>query len=808
MKSYLPNLYQLKRESSTFSLYTFAIALFTIFVIAGTFVSFFSFGGNWYASQWDQSLSPDVLAQLPSNQSTRILAADGSLLYEMYDKENREEIDLMEDINNQVDSKPVAELGGKNYIPLVMQHAMLALEDENFYTNENGLPIRNIIGAGVDCLVSSGSNCRGASGIYQQLIKNKTNDDSKSMDRKIQEIISAYRLGESGLFTHQEVLKMYLNTVGFGRNAHGVQKAAKTYFGKDIKDVTVAEACQLASFPQIPPDNNTPLQDPNAPDTKYYNDRKNTCLDYLSEKIIESKPNVALKDQKTFITTEQSELYKKEVFKFVDTKKEKRFPHFVDYVIQEIAYKKLTSKGDDIFRIEGVNERELLANPNAPIEQRRVLNQIGDGIYAATIRELQRGGYVIRTSINPKAQETLERNLAKTPLANFGGNNYGGVVLDGSSGNIVAMVGSRDYNNANIGGQTNQIALQNPYYSTAGNAWHTVGSTFKIYDYTAAFLAGANPSTPVANNCMKFGKRQNILENYSKGFCSGTYSMRESLQQSYNIAAAKALYIAGNGLRPKPNYTSADQDENGNASVRDVAEKMGVSFQVKKNKATTYNEDGSTKEQGFDSVLGSVAAIGGDEVNFLSHATGVNTIAQSGNLRTATPFVAIEYKGVGDLELRDLYKERMADGSSSPYPQKDSVIDKGVANQVTDVLTTARQRSLFTWKVDGHDVAGKSGTATRSFGGNEMTSDFTIVSFTKKYTSVLWAGRTTADGGQGIANLDSTSNLGVTAMRPLMQELHAGVAETRFSQDGLQDHKGQKLTPKQIEKYNEAAQVF
>ena len=244
MAHYLPNLHQLKRNAEANSFYNFGMSMFVFFTICAIIVSSLTFVGSWISYQWELSPDSEKILSAKSSESTKILASDGSLLYEMFDKENREVVEAMETLTD----KPV----NKNYIPLSMQYSILALEDYQFYYNEYGVPLSNIVGAGVECITSGGANCRGASGIYQQLVKNKTQNDEQTIDRKIQEIISSYKLGISEDVTHDQVLNLYLNTVGFGLNAHGVQKASKTYFKKDIKDVTLPQACFLAGLPQIP----------------------------------------------------------------------------------------------------------------------------------------------------------------------------------------------------------------------------------------------------------------------------------------------------------------------------------------------------------------------------------------------------------------------------------------------------------------------------------------------------------------------------------------------------------------------------
>ncbi len=764
MAQFLPSIHQLKRSTEANSFYSFGIAMFTFFTICAVVVSSLTFIGSWVSYQWELSPDSEKILSTKSSESTKILASDGSLLYEMFDKENREVIEPMENLTD----KPV----NKNYIPLSMQYAILALEDYQFYYNENGVPLSNIVGAGVECITTGGSNCRGASGIYQQLVKNKTLNDEQTIDRKIQEIISSYKLGISEDVTHDQVLNLYLNTVGFGLNAHGVQKASKTYFKKDIKDVTLPQACFLAGLPQIPPNRNTNLSDPNSSDYKYYLSRKDTCLENLADSKKNIKPS-----SKSFISQEQLAIYKTEEIKVESEETFKKYPHFVDFVIQEIAYKFLTAKGEKIAPNNITDEDK----DNQRIEK---LALYGTLVYDKTIKELKTGGYVIQTTIDPGIQEKLERNLEKANVYGVGGNNYAGVTLDGPTGGIVSMVGSRDFTDRLIGGENNQIGGYSPFdnnYST----FHTVGSTFKIYDYSYALSAGINPLTRLSNAPYKFGGRDNAMTNFIKTY-AGTDTVQRSLAQSYNIGAAKALWIGGNGLNP--NFSSYDQGMNSVDGLYDYGSSMGLTFARSKKSMT----------EGDYTANPSPMAIGTEDVNLLSHATGANTIAQAGKLRTATPFVSIKYQD------RDIYKERMALGDKAPYKNNDKAIEEGVANQISKILNVQDNNSLLRGSrvPEGWNFSAKTGTATRSKDGKEeREAELSVISWSPKYTSLMWIGNTNvkASGGWDYlrGGVDSGGNLAKPAMMPYMYELHEDKPGQLFTSNGLSEFRGQLLTVKQ-----------
>jgi membrane peptidoglycan carboxypeptidase len=772
MPHYLPNIHQLKKQANHSSLYGFALTIFTFFVIASITVSSLSFVGSWISYQWELSPDSEKILSTKTSESTKILASDGSLLYEMYDKENREIIDTMETIAD----KPT----NKNYIPLNMQYAILALEDSNFYYNDNGVPISNIVGAGIECLTSGGSNCRGASGIYQQLVKNKTLNDEQTIDRKIQEIISSYKLGVSEDLTHDQVLSLYLNTVGFGLNAHGVQKAAKVYFKKDIKDVTLAQACFLAGLPQIPPNRNTDLKDPNGGEFSYYLNRKNICLENLADAKKAIKPGT-----KSYISKEQLEVYKQEEIKIETEDTFKRYPHFVDYVIQEIAYKFLTVKGDKIA------QNNLNSSQDDKDKLKLEFAQYGTLVYDKTVRELKTGGYVIQTSLDPNVQGILERNLSNARYGSVGANNGAGVILDGPTGSILAMQGSKDFNNREITGEINQIGTYSPFDSNY-TANHTVGSTMKIYDYSLALDAGMHPNTLLNNKPFQFALRTNQLENFTKNGFGPTTTAAVSLAKSYNVGAAKAAFIGGNGLNVS--FTSVEAGKKTVLALRDWAKSMGVKFS---------SSDDLIAEVSNPSSM----AIGSEDINLLSHATGVNTIAQGGKLRTASPFVSIKYQD------RDLYKEKMALGDRSPYKINDKAIDQGVANQISKILNIQDPSSLlYGRKVSpGWNFAAKTGTATRAIGNDEFEAELTAVSWSPKYTTLVWMGNTINNSrgwGPLRKGVDSGSNLADPTLIPIMNELHNDKEGQKFSTEGLSEFRGMLLTDKQKSVFSQVRGVY
>ena len=204
------------------------ITLFVVLVIAGCVVLFSI--GKYIWSQRNTEIAS--LSSFKMNQSSTVYVDDGSGNYTEYMKfyasENRSWVDFAD-------------------IPDAMKNAMVAIEDKRFYEH-NGVDWKTTFGAVVKMVTGQGG--AGGSTITQQLIKNVTKDDEVSINRKIREIFSALNLEKK--YSKDEILEYYLNYVYFGSGCNGVQAAAQTYFGKDIKDCDIAECAAIAGITQNP----------------------------------------------------------------------------------------------------------------------------------------------------------------------------------------------------------------------------------------------------------------------------------------------------------------------------------------------------------------------------------------------------------------------------------------------------------------------------------------------------------------------------------------------------------------------------
>lgn len=199
--------------------------------------------------------------------------------------------------------------------------AMVAVEDKRFWSHQ-GVDWRRTLGASASLFIP-GASRGGGSTIHQQLIKNLTGDDDYRIDRKVREIFRALNLAQN--YTHEQVLEAYLNVVPFGQNTNGIQAAAKTYFDKDAKDLTLAEAACIVGITQKPTAHNPFLY------PEVNKERQEWVLFEMLDQglITEAEYNQALKQKLNFKKTEYFESLSVPSSYFAD--------HVIDSVITDLA---------------------------------------------------------------------------------------------------------------------------------------------------------------------------------------------------------------------------------------------------------------------------------------------------------------------------------------------------------------------------------------------------------------------------------------------------------------------------------------
>lgn len=532
--------------------------------------------------------------------------------------------------------------GNRTFVKVgqISQHlkdATIATEDSRFYTNPGFDPIaifRAVFGA-----VTSGETQGGASTITQQLARALLLDEEerseRSITRKIREIILAAEMYRT--YEKDEILELYLNEINYGNRAYGIQAAAETYFGKSAADLTLAEASLLAGLPQAPA-----WWDPFTNPEKALG-RQTEVLGAMV--------------REGYITPQQAQEAINEmsvrIYQLTPPNVTLKYPHFIVTVLQQ-------------------------------------LEQANDA------QSIYRGGLNIYTTIDPAAQQLAENTLAnhRGTLANYGANNGAMVVMDPRSGEILALVGSVDFNDETISGQVNMaLAPRQP------------GSTIKPFVYLAAMKQGWTASTLIWDIPTAFPDGANPPyqpKNYDDEF-HGPMLLRPSLGNSYNIQAVKAMEYVG------------------------VCNFIGYANTIG---LTSLKNDGCA-EYGAATNYGLALALGGGEIPPLEMATAYAIIANQGQL--VVPHSITRITDNSDAELF----RYLPPPAVQVIPAEDAYI-------ISDILSdnNARQPEFGLNNnliIPGHRVAVKTGTSGSS--RNDVRDAWSI-GFTPEVVTAVWTGRT------------------------------------------------------------------
>jgi len=401
-------------------------------------------------------------------------------------------------------------------IPETVRQATLAAEDSNFY-NHKGFDIRGIVRAFVRNLQNAEIS-EGGSTITQQLVKKALLGDQRTFSRKIRELMLAIEIERR--FSKDEILWMYLNQIPYGGNAYGIESASQSYFGKHASELSLAESALLAALPKSP--------------------------SYLSPYGTHTDQLYARKD---FIIRRMNELG------YVD-----------EQAAQEATAAQLT------FRPRSVS----ISAPHFVIMAKEYLEKrFGEEM-------VEGGGFKIITTLDAKLQSTAEElvtRYADINTKNYRASNAALVAIDPKTGDVLALVGSKDYFDVAAEGNFN-VATAN----------RQPGSAFKPFAYATAFEKGY-PDTTVLFDVKtefnplcaatgtqvrdRFGAQCYHPQNYD-GRNRGPISMRDSLQQSINLTSVKTLYLAGINdtvaLAKKMGITTLDNTESGLSLVLGGAE--------------------------------------------------------------------------------------------------------------------------------------------------------------------------------------------------------------------------------------------
>ena len=510
-------------------------------------------------------------------------------------------------------------------MPRHIKNATVAIEDAEFYEHR-GIKPSAILRAVFANILSLGFS-QGGSTITQQVIKNSLLTSEKTIARKLKEWVLAVKLEKA--LTKDEILALYLNETPYGGALYGVEAAAESYFGKPAAELTLAESAYLAALPQAPT-----FYSPFGTHRDRLEERKNLVLQsMLTHGFITAREHTAaLAERPSFKPPEEGGI---------------KAPHFVFYIREYLVEK----YGEDA---------------------------------------LERRGLKVTTTLDYELEREAEAVVAEYAAQNkknFNAENAGLLALDPATGQILAMVGSRNYFDPDIDGNFNvTLARRQP------------GSAFKPFVYAEALRKGYTPETVVfdlktqfSTSCAPddFSKAAPCFspDNYDSVF-RGPVTFRQALAQSLNVPSVKVLYLAGIPESLK------------------LAKDLGI---------TTLADAG---RYGLSLVLG------GGEVTLLDMTSSYGVLAADGTRNAPTGILKVE-DGTGALLE-----------SFSPRPVQ--VLAPEIARQVTDILADNEARTPAFGErsylyFEGRDVAAKTGTT------NDYR-DAWIVGYTPALSVGAWAG--------------------------------------------------------------------
>ena len=525
-----------------------------------------------------------------------------------------------------------------------IKNATVAIEDDQFY-NHWGVDVRAIIRAAVSNLTAGDLlGGQGGSTITQQVIKNSILESDKRLTRKIKEAILALKLER--MLTKDEILNHYLNESPYGGTIYGIEEASQAFFGKPASDISLPEAAYLAALPQAP----TRL-------SPYGNNKD--LLDARADRVLERmRINNFITQEEYDAAIAEEVVFEPQVVTGI------RAPHFVMYVIDQLVEK----YGEDA---------------------------------------LSDKGFRVITSLDWELQQEAERIVAEKVAINkekYNANNAGIVATDPQTGDVLVMVGSRDYFDTEIDGNFNvTLAPRQP------------GSSIKPIVYASAFQDGYTPETIVYDVKTQFSVVCEEYDtssidpcyspnNYNNKFV-GPVSLRNALPQSLNVPAVKVLYLTGLKDAIK------------------LASDMGI---------TTLNDPDR---------LGLTLVLGGGEVKLLEHTGAYGVFANEGIKAKERTILRVEDSNGTIIDETSVQSNR--------------VLERDVALMISDILSDNEARAPL-WGYNSlvyfpdRDVAVKSGSTNN-------LRDAWVMGYTPNLVVGTWVGNNdNSVMGGGLSGLITT----------------------------------------------------
>ncbi len=401
-------------------------------------------------------------------------------------------------------------------IPDNLRNAFIAIEDKRFYDHK-GIDLIRIASAVVNFL-KPGGNMHGGSTITQQLVRNITGDTRRTLKRKVQEQYMAIQLEKH--LSKEKILDLYMNLIYMGGNYYGVETASNVYFGKSVKDLTLAQCASLAGITNLP-GIYAPVSEKNI---KNNIERQKTILYEMKESgyITEEEYQQALKEDLKFVASDKNK---------IKTVKTQSF--FVDQVIMDV-------------------KKDLVASGMSSQMADKTIYSGGIKIYTTMDPDIQKGMDEVFT--NDKYFPIIKRNLQHPQAAM--------VIMDPYTGHVKALYGG-------YGQKTGDLIL-----NRATQIKRQPGSTFKpIAVYAPAIDMKLITAASVFDDAPSYlnpASKSLYPTNYTKGYYAGLTTIHTALYQSINVVAAKAWLKLGASLSLK--YLARDginlnKENDGNLSI-------------------------------------------------------------------------------------------------------------------------------------------------------------------------------------------------------------------------------------------------
>ncbi|MFH1561683.1 MAG: PBP1A family penicillin-binding protein [Patescibacteria group bacterium] len=529
-------------------------------------------------------------------------------------------------------------------IPEHLIQATLAIEDKEFYQH-HGLSILGILRALKHNLLSPSKPAMGGSTITQQLVKNTLLSPEKTVERKIKEAILAVLVEIR--FSKDEILQMYFNEVPYGGTNYGVEEAAENYFGKHVWELDRAESALLAGLTKAP--------------TKYspfgaYPEYAKQRQEQVIQEMVKAK----------YITAPQAGELVSWPLHFASQGNSIKAPHFVFFV-------------KDIL-VENYGQQMV-----------------------------EQGGLEVITTldweIQQMAEQILEQEIDK--LKNMRISNGSVLITNPKTGEILAMVGSKDYFDFENDGNVNlTLRLRQP------------GSTIKPVNYANALSMGFTAASIIPDTPITFkipGQAAYSPRNYDGKF-HGNVSLRTALASSLNVPAVKVLSSYG---------------------VDDMVS-MGQKLGIK-------SWDDPTR-------FGLSLTLGGGEVKMIELAQAYSVLANYGKKVSINPIVSVT-----DYQDKKLFQNHCLDGNFCYGIQ---TLDPGISFILTDIISDNNARAMA---FGTNSLLNLPGVAVKTGTTNNLKDNWCI-GYSPEILTAVWVGNNDNTPMSGVAS-------GITGATPIWRQV-------------------------------------